>query len=248
MIRAADPTSCDLLTGATNMTLADLGKPKIIVVQVAVVLAIAGGVWGYSAWSGDVSSEANAVPPELTVEALKTQMDDPGKMMQTMRQTMRREDLTDEQRAEVRRNMREVWQSTMDERVDEYFAAATEKDKNVVLDRQIDEFQERMKEWEARRQEREREREREREARGRDGDADGQQTTESREERGRRWRRFAGSQTREQRKARSESRDPDRTARRMVYFTAMRKRASERGVEMRWGSHGRGSGQRGRGG
>lgn len=230
------------------MTLADLGKPKIIVVQVAVVLAIAGGVWGYSAWSGDASSEANAVPPELTVEALKTQMDDPGKMMQTMRQTMRRDDLTDEQRAEVRRNMREVWQSTMDERVDEYFAAATEKDKNVVLDRQIDEFQERMKEWETRRQEREREREREREARGRDGDADGQQTTESRDERRRQWRRFAGSQTREQRKARSESRDPDRTARWMVYFTAMRKRASERGVEMRWGPHTRGSGPRGRGG
>ncbi|MCH8967001.1 MAG: hypothetical protein IID43_04940 [Planctomycetes bacterium] len=161
------------------MTLADLGKPKIIVVQVAVVLAIAGGVWGYSAWSGDASSAANAVPPELTVEALKTQMDDPGKLMQTVRQTMRRDDLTDEQRSEVRRNMREVWQSTMDERVDKYFAAATEKDKNVVLDRQIDEFQERMKGWEARR----REREQEREARGRDGDADGQQTTESRDER-----------------------------------------------------------------
>lgn len=226
------------------MTLADLGKPKIIIVQVAVVLAIAGGVWGYSAWSGDVSSAANAVPPELTVEALKTQMDDPGKLMQTVRQTMRRDDLTEEQRREVRRNMREVWQSTMDERVDKYFAAATEKDKNVVLDRQIDEFQERMKGWEARR----REREQEREARGRDGDADGQQTTESRDERRRRWGRFAGSQTREQRKARSEARDPDRTARRMVYFTAMRKRASERGVEMRWGPHGRGSGQRGRGG
>lgn len=217
------------------MTLSDLQQPKTIVFGLAGLLVVVGGVWGYSSWSGDEAPDPNALPAELSVEALKAQVDDPQKLRQTMRDTFRRDDLTEEQRTKLFQNMREVWQSSMDERVDEYFAANTEEEKNVVLDRQVDELQERAKGWEKRRKEWQKERA----AREKERQASGNQTDS--QDRRSAWRRnHSGGQTREQRKARSESRDPDKSAKRMAYFMALRNRASERGVEMFRGPHGGG--------
>jgi hypothetical protein len=151
-----------------------------------------------------------------------------------MRDTFEREDLSDEQRQQARRNMREVFRSMMGERVGEYLDAPPD-DKVAVLDRHIDEWTKRMDDW---RKQRERRRA-EREQQGQDGDsAEEQQRREH-------WRRGMGST--EQRKARSESRSPDETARRMVYFSAMRQRMQERGIESPMG-RGRGGGGQGRGG
>jgi hypothetical protein len=102
------------------------------------------------------SSKASAVPNDLTKEALRAQAKEtPGQVFEKMRETMQREDLTDEQRQKVRENMREVGREMMEERVNEYFAAATEEEKKAILDRQIDEFMKMREEWEKRREERE---------------------------------------------------------------------------------------------
>lgn len=209
------------------------GTPQMIGAAAAGVVIITGAVWGFASWSnGD--EEKSIVPKELSAAVLAEQAKtDPRKLGETMRETFRRDDLTDEQRDEVRRNMRQAWTGVMDERVDDYFAAAPE-DREAILDKQIDEMQERMTGWAERRKERERERE------ARDNQ-DGEQDKADQERR-RRWR---GPQTRAQRKSRSESRDPDKSARRSAYFSAIRKRAQARGVEM--GGPG-GRGPRGRGG
>lgn len=199
------------------------GSPKTIGAAAAGVAIVTGAVWGLASWSTG-GQEKSIVPNELSATVLAEQAKtDPRKLGETMRETFRRDDLTDEQRAEVRRNMRQAWTGVIDERVDEYFAAAPE-DRDVLLDTQIDEWQERMKGWAERRKERERERE----ARDRQNGELGEQEKADQERR-RRWR---GSQTRAQRKSRSESRDPDKSARRSAYFSAVQKRAKARGIEM----------------
>lgn len=155
------------------------------------------------------------LPPELSEASLKARAADPPSMMDTMRSTMERTDLSDEQREEIRRRMREAWQAQLDQRVDEYYAAAAEQ-KQEVLDRHLEEMQRATQEREARREE----------------------ANEPREPRDERRRPDFASMTRQQRKARAESRDPDRAARQMAYFSALRARAEERGVRMPFGPGG----------
>ncbi len=186
---------------------------------------VAGGmtVWGMIR----SAAQQSTLPEELSVASLKSQMSEGSDQF---RQTMRaQEDLTDEQRQELRRNMREVMGSMMTERVDEYYAAAPEE-KDAVLDRHIDEFQERMKEWRKRREERRREQ-------GDDADQE-----RNREEWRERMRGRRGGGTSEQRKSRSESRDPDQMVRMMSYFQALRSRMTERGIESPGGRGGWGRG------
>ena len=47
-----------------------------------------------------------------------------------------------------------------------------------------------------------------------------------------------GQRSREERKERSETRDPDRAARQMAYFAAIRDRATQRGIKMPFGPGG----------
>ena len=191
------------------------------------VLVITGGVWGISAWSGESKPDKPALPPELTVEALKKQAEqDPGTAFRAMRDIRDRQDLTEEQQRQAADNARRVMEQQMDKNLDEYYAAASEEERLVVLDRQIDDWVERMKkmreEWEKERQERE--------ARGEKEDENEQR------ERGRRM--WGGPQTRDERKVRSESRSPDSQARRMAYFQMAHKRMTERGIEMPFGPRG----------
>ncbi len=191
-------------------------------------LALGTGAWGVSRmWKG--SEHPSGLPKELSANALKTQAaEDPAKLMDTMRETMRREDLTDEQRRQIAANLRDVWQTRIREHVDEYYDAS-EEEKEEILDRHIDEFQSQMQAWEERRKEWERE-------------------TENRSEEEReRWRRSFAPQTQQERKAQSESGNPDQRARMFSYFGAMQKRAADRGIKLpQWGQ-GRGRGPGGRG-
>jgi hypothetical protein len=69
------------------------------------------------------------IPAELSVDSLKAKAAEPDKLRETMRDTMQREDLTDEQRRQIAENMRTVWEAEMTKRVDEYFG--TGRGKNV---------------------------------------------------------------------------------------------------------------------
>jgi len=198
--------------------------PNFRTPQTWIITGLCAAVLGGSAWAvfrgPRPKAGGVAIPPELSVDSLKARVEEPEKLRETIRDTMRRDDLTDEQRRQIAENMRTVWQEEMQKRVDEYFAAS-EEEKNAVLDRQLDEWRERMKEWEQRRKEEEK----------KDGE----------KERADQRQRFAGmfgQQSREQRKERSETRDPDRAARQMAYFMAMRNRAAERGINMPMGPGG----------
>jgi hypothetical protein len=199
--------------------------PNFRTPQTWIITGLCAALLGGSAWAVFRGPRAKAggvvIPPEMSVDSLKAGVQEPDKLRETIRDTMRRDDLTDEQRRQIAENMRTVWEGEMNKRVDEYFAAPSEEEKNAVLDRQIDEFQERMKEGEQRRKEEE----------NKDGE-------KARAEQGQRFAGMMGQQSREQRKDRSESRDPDRAGRQMAYFTAMRNRATERGIKMPMGGGG----------
>jgi len=211
------------------MTIPDLRSPQSWIIAAALIAVVGGSVWGLSRGN---SKPQVAIPKELSVESLKAQAEaEPARMMTTVRETMRRDDLTDEQRRQIAENMRKVWEDTMRKRVDDYYAANSEEDKKAILDRQIDEFEERRKELEERRKE----------------DAKNGESRD-RADRGQPFRGMFGQQTKEERKERSESRDPDRMARQTAYFSAMRERMSERGIKAPFGPGGGFGGPGGPGG
>jgi hypothetical protein len=145
----------------------------------------------------------------------------------------------------------------MNKRLDAYFATTDEKQRLAMLDRDIDEMQKRMKE----RQQREAQAGRTGgpnargpggggsggspgAASGTGGSGGGTGVARGPQASGGApgtagpgggppggWR-GGGPPTREQQKMRTESRDPDQSARRMAYFTALRKRAEQRGIQM----------------
>lgn len=205
-------------------------SPKVWIIAAGSLLVVGAGVWALVIRPGD--DNPAGLPKELTASAMKDQASDPGKLMDTMREAMRREDLTEEQRRQIGENMRETMQAMMQERVDEYYNAS-EDEKNAVLDKHMEEWQARMKEWEQRRKEWEKEREAE--GKKPDGPPQG-------------WQRGPGNQSQQERKARSESRNPDQIAKMMGYFGAMQKRATERGIKIPQMGPGRGPGGMGGGG
>ncbi len=230
------------------MSTAFLHSRKTLYVAIG-ILAIAGGGWAVARMA---KNKAPSVPKDLTVEALqKVAAADPGKAFEKVHEVMHNSNLTEEQRHQVMENAHAVMEAQMDKRLDEYFTAP-ENQRVAILDRQIDEMQARMKDWEKRRAEHEKERAA-RNASG--GPSGGGATAAGGGNPGgptagsggpgpggdRRWGGPRGEPTRQQRKERFESRNPDSMARRMAYFTAMRKRAQERGIQMP-GFMGRGPG------
>ena len=118
------------------MTFPDYRSPTAWIIATFSLVVVGGSVWAFT------RGEAHAgvpIPKELSVESLKVQAkEDPGKMMETVRETMRRDDLSEEQRRQVGENMRKIWEEAMQKRVEEYYAAASDEDRNAVLDQQID--------------------------------------------------------------------------------------------------------------
>lgn len=197
------------------------------------IWAIAGAVVFLSGTTwlifGRGSADAHAgvpVPAEYSKESLKAKAAEGSAGFGAMREAMQREDLTEEQRRQIAQNAREVWRERMDAQVTEYFNAPTEEEKVAILDRQIDQMQEQMKGSEERRKEWEKQRQ-ERRA-GEQGPPRGP----------------FGPQSQQERKERSESRNPDQTARTMAYFSALRERASSRGIPLPAGPGGPGGGMR----
>ncbi len=211
--------------------------PQVAGIAVIGTIVLGGGVWALVGGSADDGGPD--LPQELTKEFIAAQAkENPGKLATTLMDTMDREDLTPEQRRAARQNMREVWQKEMDKNVNEYFDAENEEQKNAILDRQLDEFMVRMQDMRKAFEERRAQREQNGERNEADEEA-------RRRESGRRWM----GQTAEERKERSESRNPDDSARRMAYMSAMMKRGQQRGIEMpRFGPGGGGGPGGGRGG
>ena len=194
-------------------------------VVVFCLLGVVAVVLGVASRGGEEKAES-LLPEELSVESLQAQATDPGQLREVLDQHNPSE-MTEEQRRELRHNVRQVHRSMLDEHLAEYSAAA-EQERQAILDKHIDEFQKRMAEWRKRQEEQ--------------GNREDQERPK--------WREMFGSRTREERKADSESRNPDDMARRMAYFTAVRERMAERGIEMpfgRRGMGGRGPGMGGRG-
>lgn len=209
----------------------NFASPGKTVLTLALVLLPIGGAVAWYRHDPD-ASKPSLLPKELSVESLKAASDKPEKMMATMRDSFRREDLTDEQRRELRRNMREVWRSRTTQRVNEYFSASSDE-ADAVLDRHLDELVSSMQAMRAARQERQKVTKQ-----------DGSQTDRQN------WRGRMGSRSQQDRKESSESRNPDETARAMLYFNNLRARAADRGIEWPGRGGGRGfggGGRRGRG-
>jgi hypothetical protein len=176
-------------------------SPKILALGGGGVLVVAVAAWGVS---GYLRTPQKPPPP------------DPMKLMENMQRT----DLTEEQRNELRHNMHEAFQARMDARADEYFTAPAEQ-KELVLDRQIDEMQKEMKQMEERRRQHQEEEERHAGPTSRP------------------WHRGFANMTPQERKTRSETRNPDQMARHMAYRNAVHARMEQRGIQMPFGPRGR---------
>jgi hypothetical protein len=216
-------------TGKTGKSVQPRRTKVVIGSIVAVVLATGLAFGGYHLLSRNAGTDplVDAYSPDK----LKSLAGQPGALREHMRSLRDRDNLTDEQRRQIRENMRETFRSMMDERANEYFNAPDDK-KDEVLDRHLDEFEQRRREWEAER------------ARDRNGPerppADGPPRDGAR-------RRGPFNSTPAERKARSESRSPDQRAKHMAYHRALRKRAEERGINLPFG-RGPGGGPPGQGG
>ena len=201
---------------------------KPVLMGAVFALLLLGGI----CWAGFGGYFTSAEEPlvddsPFSVAALKES--DPADMMKKMRS----DDLTDEERDELRQNVRQVWRDRMDEAMNEYFTAP-EDEKVAILDRQIDS-------WMAMRKRMEEERE-----------AD--PPTEEEEQRWRERMRSRMFPDYAERKERYESGQSEDRSRMMTYFMAARQRAEARGLDMggrRWGGRGGSSGasqgERGRG-
>lgn len=192
-------------------------KAKIVGLTVAAVV-IAGGAWAVLAPKQDVGAES-ALPPEFRPNALAKAEPTPETFRQ-VRDAFRGDDLTDDQKRELAKNLRDTRRTMIEARVNEYFDAP-DYEKSRILDDHLDEMLERRREFEKRREE---------------GADDERPSEEERQQ----MRELFRPQTQQERKSQSESRSADQTARMMTYFQAMQSRAKERGIEMP-----RGPGRRG---
>jgi uncharacterized membrane protein len=209
------------------------------------VLLVAGGVTGAVFWFRGHAPPT--IEQQLSADSLRDMVN--GDQADKLVALATSNELTDEQRELLRRNMMEVMEGEMDRRVNEYWAAA-EADRQAVLDRHIDEMVERAPRWmDAMRKMREAEREKEKEA---NANGDGQNGNGERRER----RGGRGGFSKEQQQKRVEGTSAESRMKRMSYFMAAHARATERGVRMPmmhgpgggWGGGGPGRGPGGPGG
>ena len=191
-------------------------------VGVGIVLAglAAGGiVWALSSRGTDPQvQKVQQLQAELFAE--KTPPEQRRQRFEVLRKET--EQLSPEQREEVRHQMRQQFERRMQERVDAYFALPPEQ-RTAHLDQQIDAMEQRRKEWESRRarqgqtqqgQTRQGQPRRDAGARGRGGNR----------------RNMSAEQRSQRRKQRLDRSTPEQRAKRTAYFDALRKRRQERGL------------------
>lgn len=212
-------------------------SPKSFALIGVILAALGGGAWGVAHYSNSAPADTGpAIPDEYSVAKIKAAMkDDPKTRGDKMREFMERKDLTDEQREKIGDNLRQAFEEEMDNRVNEYFAAKPE-DRDAILDKQIDEMEQRRKDFEARREQEEK-------------DAKKADDEKERDKRREEWRKREASKSQTQRKSDFESRDPDKRAQRASYFRAVQARMAARGIQGgRFGPWGGGRGPGGGGG
>lgn len=241
----------------------DDGKRKWLIGSVVAVVILAAG---YFAWGAFVPKQTEA--DRILADVREVPVDQRFEKMRELRKQER--DLPEEEREKVREGMHEMMAEEISKRIDEY-ENAPEDQKVAVLDKQIDEFVAMRERWRAEAEQRRAEggEDGDRGPRGdgppggdRGGDATGGSGGSGgtggnaaagsgggpsggdgarAEGRGGRAGGRGGQQTIEQRKRRMEGTNPDRMARMMRYFTKVRERAAERGIDM-GGPGGRGPG------
>ncbi len=220
------------------MPITDPRTQRTLLVAAGIVCLAIMGAWGLSSWTteSDATDTTATLPEELSVKSLEGKSSDPGTLMEHLRNTVQRDALTEEQHRALRANVRKAMHAHMKKRSDEYVDAG-ESERQAVLDRHLDEMQAQMK---AMRQHRASwERANRVQANGGTGGSDTAGPRPGDMPRPPPGGGF-GQLTQQERKARSESRSPDEMARAMAYFTAMRKRAKERGIELPTGPPGPG--------
>lgn len=149
-------------------------------------------------------------------------LEDRFEAVEKLREQMRREDLSDEEREKLGERMRQMWESEVQARVNEYFEADPERREDII-NRHIDDMEKWRKLMDGRRDEEDR--------KARDEGKSEEEIEKEREARRERWRERMRSASREERKERSETRNPNETAQRMAYFGAMRKQMEKRGIQ-----------------
>jgi len=212
------------------MTSSPSSKWKAIWISAAVVVVGVGGFYTVAAMtdraprdlaSGDttrvldalatmdkdaLSDERNQQLRRKAFETLK------GAPLEQVFDRLHSDDLTDAQREHLEDNLRQLMREDMERKVNEYFAATTDQERDRILDQHIDDFKrfrERMRAY----------REKIKDDPKRQADAD--------RRRSRRW-----APSKQQRKDRMENTSPDRRARMFQYFMKMRARAEKRGEDM----------------
>jgi hypothetical protein len=202
-------------------------KKKIALLAASVVVTLGAGVSGVLIL---LVPAPIVMPEELTVEALEQQWDDPARLMRHVHKAIRQNNLTGLQQQQLQANMLYVWEQRTNQRVDEYLAAS-EAEREAILDRHLDAMQQRRAEAD-----------RQRAAFRQEVGMAGSPSEQAGGDRGV-WPASpstsgaaegdppARGSTRQERKECSESSDPDWTARWMAYFTALRKRADARGLD-----------------
>jgi hypothetical protein len=125
---------------------------KPLLIAAAVVLMVLGTGWlAYGYMRGDDLSALNELREKMRDENLS---DDQRKDLRDQMRTQW-DQLSDDQQQQMRQSREEHWNREMQTRLNQYFAMAP-ADREKELDKQIDEMEKRREEWEKRRQERNR--------------------------------------------------------------------------------------------
>ena len=160
-----------------------------------------------------LKGEEAAERRRLTIEAMKEMP------IEDLFALWRNGDLSDEDRELLGKNMRTLWMEHMSDKADEYFAASDDQ-KEALLDQQIDEwteFGERMREY-------------------REAHKDDPEDQAQREKEKERW----SKPSKEDRREKTAQTDPDRQAKMFYMFRKMKARAEERGIDFGMGRGGGG--------
>jgi hypothetical protein len=202
-----------------------------LIIAGVLVVALGAGAWG-------LTIAFSEPPPDDTEKLLAQSPEDLAKLFDELRRKRDDASLTDEQRKKFDDQFDRLRDARQDQAVAEYYAAS-EEDRVAVLDKQIDE----MEKWRKAREDRQREEEEKARASGKTEE----EREKEREQERDRWRRDRENRSKAERKADSETRNPNQRAQRMAYRRAMREQMKARGIEPpRWGGGG-GRGGPGRG-
>lgn len=172
------------------------------------LIAVGGAAWALWSRSGK-ADESVPVPEAFAVDSIKQKMDDPEETKRLFA-SQQYDELADEQRRQVHQNKGEAFRQIWQDRVSEYFEAA-EADREAILDRHLDALMAKMEQYD--------------EGEEPKNESKKQQPSKSQKRPYSEW-------SRQERKAKSESGNPDQLARMMAYKTAIMKRAQARGIKM----------------